>query len=196
MDAFDKLKTHLLLRVPLTDTEVAVVLDRFKEKKVRRKQYIIQPEFVARTRNYVVDGLLRAFVIDNQGADQTIQVAGPDWWISDYGSYVNQTPATMFVEALTNGTVLQIEYEDEKWLKAANHKFETLFRIMAERSASYQQRRVISSLTQTAEERYNDFVARYPTLAEELPQYVLASFLGMTTGFLSKIRNKKVKKLH
>lgn len=196
MDAFDKLKTHLLLRVPLTDTEVAVVLDRFKEKKVRRKQYIIQPEFVARTRNYVVDGLLRAFVIDNQGADQTIQVAGPDWWISDYGSYVNQTPATMFVEALTNGTVLQIEYEDEKWLKTANHKFETLFRIMAERSASYQQRRVISSLTQTAEERYNDFVARYPTLAEELPQYVLASFLGMTTGFLSKIRNKKVKKLH
>ena len=196
MDAFDMLKTHLLLRVPLTDAEVAEVLGRFKEKKVRRKQYIIQPEYVARTRNYVADGMLRAFVIDNQGIDQTIQVAGPDWWISDYGSYVHQAPATMFVEALENGTILQIEYEDEKELKAANHKYETLFRIMAERSAAYQQRRVVASLTQTAEERYNDFVARYPALAQELPQYVLASFLGMTTGFLSKIRNKKVKKLH
>lgn len=196
MDAFDKLKTHLLLRVPFTDAEAAEILGRFKEKKVRRKQYIIQPEYIPRTRNYVVVGLFRAFIIDNQGVDQTIQVAGPDWWISDYASYVNQVPATMFVEALENSTILQIEYEDEKQLKAANHKFETLFRIMAERSASYQQRRVVASLTQTAEERYNDFVARYPTLAQELPQYVLASFLGMTTGFLSKIRNKKVKKLH
>ena len=196
MDAFDKLKTNLLLRLPLTDAEVAEVLAAFREKKVRRKQYIIQPEYIARTRNYVVSGLLRAFVIDQQGIDQTIQVAGEDWWISDYGSYVNQTPAIMFVEALESSTVLQIEYEDEKRLKAANHRYETIFRIMAERSAAFQQRRVIASLTQTAEERYNDFVTRYPTLAQQLPQYVLASYLGMTTGFLSRIRNGKVKKLH
>jgi CRP-like cAMP-binding protein len=75
-----------------------------------------------------------------------------------------------------------------------DHKFETFFRMMAERSTAYMQRRIISSLTQTAEERYRLFVEKYPLMAERLPQYVIASFLGMTTEFLSRIRNQKVKR--
>jgi hypothetical protein len=194
MSPFQKLKEHLLLKIPLTDGESEELLSCFKEKKIKRKQYIIQPEFVAKSRNYVVQGSLRAFVIDKNGIDHTIQFAVEDWWISDYNSYVNQTPATMFVEALEDSTILQIEYAAEKRLKAANHKYETLFRIMAERSASFQQRRIISSLTQSAGERYNEFVDKYPDIVLRLPQFALASYLGMTTGFLSRIRNDKLKK--
>jgi CRP-like cAMP-binding protein len=196
MNTFQQLKDHLLLKVPLTEEEVEEMLSCFNEKKIKRKQYIIQPEFVAKYRNYVVQGSLRAFVIDKNGVDHTIQFAVPDWWISDYNSYVNQKPATMFVEALEDSTILQIEYECEKRLKAANHKYETLFRIMAERSASFHQRRIISSLTQSAEERYNEFADKYPEIILRIPQYALASYLGMTTGFLSKIRNDKLKKMN
>ena len=194
MNAFQQLKDHFLLKVSLTEEEASGLLSCFKEKKIKRKQYIIQPEYIAKSRNYVVQGSFRAFVIDKNGVDHTIQFAVEDWWISDYNSYVNQIPATMFVEALEDSTILQIEYENEKRLKASNHKYETLFRIMAERSASFHQRRIISSLTESAEERYNEFVDKYPDVVLRLPQYALASYLGMTTGFLSKIRNDKLKK--
>jgi hypothetical protein len=90
---------------------------------------------------------------------------------------------------------LQISHEEERRLKAMNAAFETFFRILAERSTASLQRRIIMNLTRTAEERYNYFVEKYPLMAERLPQYVIASFLGMTTEFLSKIRNQKVRRI-
>jgi CRP-like cAMP-binding protein len=101
----------------------------------------------------------------------------------------------MFIVALEDSEVLQIDFKSEQELKKSNHKFETFFRSAAERTAAFHQRRIISALTRTAEERYNDFVATYPSVVQRLPQYVLASYLGMTTEFLSKIRNQKLKKL-
>jgi CRP-like cAMP-binding protein len=185
---------HLQKRVPFNKQELDEFLSYFKEKKVKKRQFIIQPEFVARHRSYVLEGTFRAYVIDDGGEEHTIQFAIEDWWISDYNSYVYQTPATMFVVALEDSVILQIDYDSEQKLKAAHHGYETFFRIMAERSAAYQQRRVISNLTRTAEERYNDFAERYPLIVQRVPQYALASYLGMTTEFLSRIRNKKMKK--
>ncbi|HEU4554775.1 MAG TPA: Crp/Fnr family transcriptional regulator [Chitinophaga sp.] len=191
-DPYDVLKQHLQSRVPLTDDECTTLLSVFRLKKVKRRQFIIQPEYVAKYRSYVVKGALRAYVVNEEGEDHTIQFAVEDWWISDYNSYIYQQPATMFVTAIEDSTILQIDFESESRMKAASHKFETLFRIMAERAAAFQQRRIISSLTQSAKERYNEFAARYPNVVNRLPQYALASYLGMTTAFLSKIRNNKV----
>jgi len=188
------LKLHFEKKVELTKAESDELLSAFKEKSIRKKQYIIQPEFIPRHRNYVAKGTLRAYVIDTKGADQTIQFAIEDWWITDYNSYVNQIPATMFVEAMEDSIVLQIDYESELALKTSSHKFETIFRMMAERTASFLQRRIMSSLTQSAEERYYDFLEKYPLVVQRLPQYALASYLGMTTEFLSKIRNNRLKK--
>ncbi len=185
---------HLQKRVPFSKQELEELLSYFREKKIKKRQFIIQPEFVARHRSYVLEGAFRAYVIDDGGEEHTIQFAIEDWWISDYNSYVYQTPATMFVVALEDSVILQIDYDSEQKLKAAHHRYETFFRIMAERSAAYQQRRVISNLTRTAEERYNDFAERYPLIVQRVPQYALASYLGMTTEFLSRIRNKKMKK--
>jgi CRP-like cAMP-binding protein len=193
MDEFQPLIEHIQQRVPVTPEELSQMIAPFKVKKLKKKQFVIQPEFVPRWRNYVVKGSLRAYVIDNNGEDHTIQFAIEDWWISDFSSYVYQQPATMFVVAMEDSIILQLEYKDEQALKAANHKFETFFRIMAERGAAYHQRRIISNLTQTAEERYNNFLKTYPLIVQRVPQYALASYLNMTTEFLSRIRNRKVK---
>jgi len=100
----------------------------------------------------------------------------------------------MFVIALEDSIVLQIDYESEQKLKASNHKFETFFRIMAERSFAGIQKRLISNLTKTAEERFTEFEQNYPKIANRVPQYALASFLGMTTQYMSKLRNTRVHK--
>ncbi|HWB90932.1 MAG TPA: Crp/Fnr family transcriptional regulator [Puia sp.] len=193
-DSYEKILTYIGKFVQLTDDEKNAFSACFKEVKVVKRQFIVQPHFTAKSRFFVVKGALRAYVVGDEGQDHTIQLAIDEWWISDYNSYIFQQPANMFVVALEDCVLLQINFEDEKMLKASNHKFETFFRILAERSTASMQRRIITNLTMSAEERYDSFVKKYPLMVERIPQYAIASFLGMTTEFLSKIRNKKIKR--
>ncbi len=194
MTEFKPLLTHINKKIALTPEEENIFLNSFKLTKVKKRQFIVQPDFVAKHRHYVLEGAFRAYVVADEGQDHTVQFAVEDWWISDYNSYIYQQPATMFVVALEDSLILKIDYEAEQALKNSNPKFETFFRIMAESTVAAMQRRLISNLTQSAEERYDTFLSKYPKIANRVPQYALASFLGMTTEFLSKIRNKKTTK--
>lgn len=180
--------------VSLTDEEAEQAIAAFKEVKVKKRQFIVQPNFVAKYRNYVLNGAFRAYVVDDNGQDHTIAFAIDDWWITDYNAYILQQPATMFVVALEDSLILQIDHQREQELKNSNHKFETFFRIRAERTAAFMQQRIISNLTQTAEERFENYIQKYPLIVQRVPQYALASYLGMTTEFLSRIRNKRTPK--
>jgi CRP-like cAMP-binding protein len=191
MKEFEALKEHIIKRTSFTDEEMDEFLTSFKLLKVKKRQFIVQPEFVARHRFFVVQGSFRAYVIGDEGQEHTIQFAIDDWWISDYNSYVFQQPASMFIMALEDSIILQIDFEKEKTLKMKRHVYETFFRILAEGTAAHMARRVIINLTKTAEQRYELFLERYPDIVRKVPQYALASFLGMTTEYLSKLRNKR-----
>jgi CRP-like cAMP-binding protein len=190
----NKIVEYIEKFVRLTDEESQLFSSCFKEVKIKKRQFIVQPNFVAKHRHYVLKGAFRAYVVADEGQDHTITFAIDDWWITDYNSYIFQQPATMFVVALEDSTILQIDFYKEQELKKSNHKFETFFRIIAERGLASQQKRIVSNLTHTAEERYENFVAKYPLIVQRVPQYALASYLGMTTEFLSRIRNKRTKK--
>nr|WP_205514201.1 Crp/Fnr family transcriptional regulator [Longitalea arenae] len=179
--------------VNLDNEELATFSAAFKEIRAQKRQFLIQPNFVARHRFFVLKGALRAYVVDEEGQDRTIQLAIEQWWISDYNSYMFQQPASMFVMAVEDSTLLQISFEDEQRLKSSNYKYETFFRIIAERAAAFMQRRVITNLTKSAEQRYDLFLEKYPAMVNRFPQYVIASYLGMTTEFLSRIRNQKLR---
>lgn len=194
MEEYQSLIHHIQNRISLSEEEMHQFVSEFKITKIKKRQFIIQPDFVAKYRSYVVEGALRAYVVSDQGQEHTISFAIEDWWISDYNSYIYQQPATMFVVALEDAILLQIDFETETKLKNANPKFETFFRITAERTAAFFQRRIIMNLTSTAEERYDTFIENFPLIVKRVPQYALASYLGMSTEFLSKIRNNKLKK--
>ena len=190
----NKIAAYIDKFVKLTEEEKELFSSCFKEVKIKKRQFIVQPNFIAKHRQYVLKGAFRAYVVADEGQEHTITFAIDDWWITDYNSYIFQQPATMFVVALEDSIILQLDYEKEQELKLQNHKFETFFRIVAERGLASQQRRIISNLTQTAEERYENFLNKYPQIVQRVPQYALASYLGMTTEFLSRIRNKRVSK--
>lgn len=194
MTSQNKIVEYINKSVNLTDEEAEIFSSAFREVKIKKRQFIVQPNFIVKNRNYVVDGAFRAYVVDENGQDSTIAFAIEDWWITDYNSYILQKPATMFVVALEDSIILEITYEKEQVLKQQNHKFETFFRIRAERTAAFMQQRIISNLTLSAEERYENFISKYPQIVQRVPQYALASYLGMTTEFLSRIRNKKATK--
>lgn len=181
-------------KIEISESEIEPLSKAFVEKKLRKKQLIVQPDFTTHHRYFVTQGALRSFIIDNSGQEVTVALAIEDWWITDYNSYIFQQPATLFVEALMPSTVLQLSYDSQQKLMASNTKFESFFRIIAENGLAAQQRRLIVNLTQSAEERYDSFFKRYPQFINLIPQYIIASYLGMSTEFLSKIRNKKVKK--
>ncbi len=180
--------------VQLLPEEVEVFCNSFKETKIKKRQFIVQPEFTVKYRNYIVDAAFRSYVVGDNGEDHAITFAINDWWITDYNSYIFQQPATMFVVALEDSLIMQLDFKTEQELKQMNPKFETFFRMIAERSVAFYQRKLITNLTKTAEERYHEFEERYPSIVQRVPQYALASFLGMTTEYLSKLRNKRMSK--
>ena len=194
MDAYEALIANIQRFITLTDDERRYLSSILRTTTVRKKQYIVQPEFVCRYRSYVFSGSLRSYFVDHNGQEHTISLVIEDWWISDFYSYLYQTPATLFVESLEESTLLQLEYHAEEQLLERYPKFEKYFRILASRSVATLQKRMLSNLSMTAVERYEEFLTRYPAIAARVPQYALASFLGITTEFLSKIRSDKRKK--
>lgn len=194
MNDISAFKDHILKKVQLTDAQLAEFISFFTPVRIQKRQFVVQPTFVARHRNYVVKGAFRGYVVGDEGEDHTIQFAIDDWWISDYNSYIFQRPATMFVVAVEDSFVMQIEYEKEAQLKALDHRYETFFRITAERSTASMQRRLITNLTKTAEERFDEFEEKYAEIARRMPQYAVASYLGMTSEYLSKLRNRRLPK--
>jgi CRP-like cAMP-binding protein len=194
MDDFSSILSYVGKHIHLTDEEASYYISLLKIKKIRKKQFIVQPDFVCNHRTYIVKGALRSYLIDVNGQDHTVAFGIDDWWIADFNSYLFRQPATLFVEALEDSTLIQISYEDEQKLTATLPKFEKFYRELAESGYAYLQRRILADISLTATERYENFLNKYPLIAARVPQYTLASYLGISHELLSKIRNKRVKK--
>ncbi|MEM7109864.1 MAG: Crp/Fnr family transcriptional regulator, partial [Bacteroidota bacterium] len=158
--------------------------------RVKKRQFIVQPRFVCKHQTYVVSGALRSYFVTDNGEDHTIQFAINDWFISDFNSYISQTPASLYVEALENSLIQQIKYDDVESLCLSNPKFERYFRLVSQKAFAFSQRRILSNLNKSAEGRYLEFQSNYPDIVKKVPQYALASYLGMSAEFLSKIRKR------
>jgi CRP-like cAMP-binding protein len=193
MDEFKEIKRYVATYIQLTTEEEDYFISLLRITKVKKKQCIVQPDFTCKYRSYVLKGAMRAYLVDNKAQTHTIAFAIEDWWISDLNSYMNQEPATLFVEALEDSILIQIDHNSEQLLLEKIPKFERFFRILAQRSFAFLQKRMLSNLSKTAEERYDEFIQKYPSIVKRVPQYALASYLGFSTVFLSKIRNKKTK---
>jgi CRP-like cAMP-binding protein len=194
MNEFAPIIEYISRYVELTSDEINHLILFCKTKKVKKRQFIVQPGFICKHKSYVVKGAFRSYLVDNAGKEHTLAFAIEDWWISDYSSLIYQEPATLFVEALEDAVLIQIDYEDEQIFLKEIPKLEKFERIITQRSLAFQQKRLLSNYTKTAEERYDEFMGKYAAIANRVPQYALASYLGFSTEYLSKIRNRKSSK--
>lgn len=194
MDSQQAIIRNIERFVTLSAEEQHYFISILRPITVRKKQYIVQPEFVCRHKSYIVKGALRSYFVDANGQEHTIALCIEDWWISDFYSYLYQTPAILFVEALEESVLLQLEYHAEERLLEHYPVFEKYFRILSTRALAHVQKRMLSNLSLTAVERYDEYLAKHPAIAARVPQYALASYLGISTEFLSKIRSDKRKK--
>jgi len=191
MQDFSSLLNYIVKHITLTEEEKKIFVSVLVTKKVKRKQFIEQPGYVSRYRSYVVEGALRGFFIGTDEQEHTISLAVDDWMIGDPGSFLLQEPATLFVEAIEDSTLIQWSYESEQMLLEKIPYYSKMMMHRSQQIAVMLQRRMISHLSLTAEERYVEFAQKYPVLLQRIPLHIIASYLGMSREFLSKIRNHK-----
>ena len=176
--------------IQLTPEETTYFTSLLKERKFRRKQYLLQEGDVSRYENFVTKGCLRTYQIDQKGQEYIVQFAVEDWWIGDMYSFLTQRPSKYNIDALEDSTVLSIEKSamDELYTKVP--KFEKFFRHLLQNAFIALQERIASNISETGEERYNQFRSKYASLEERIPQRMIASFLGLTPESLSRIRRQ------
>ena len=178
--------------LPLTEEEVELISSKFQPRLYRKRQFILQEGDVCNVFNFVVSGCLRMYKIDESGSTHIIQFAIENWWISDMGSFYSMKPSEMCIEAVEDTTVLQIKHDDLLELYKKTTKLDRLFRILVEKSLIGMQQRLLQNLSSDARVRYETFLKQYSTLSNRIPNTYIASYLGITPEFLSKIRNERV----
>jgi CRP-like cAMP-binding protein len=182
----DYFENHL----PLNDEEKSAVKDCFKERRVRRRQFILQEGEVCKHSTFVVEGCFRMYMVDEKGKEHNLQFAIENWWIGDIGSFHSEKPSRLYIESIENSVILQCEKENQLKLFVNYPKFNRIFRVLAENAMVSLQNRILRNISSTAEERYLDFVERYPHFFNRISNVQIASYLGVTPEFLSSIRKK------
>lgn len=179
--------------LPLESDEIEAVKTAFIERKIKRRQFILQEGEVCKLNTFVVEGCFRMYFVDEKGKEHNIQFAVENWWIGDIGSFHSEEPSKLNIEAIENSVILQIKKQDQLDLFVNYPKFNQIFRVFTENALVAFQRRVLQNISSTAEERYLDFVNRYPNFFNRISNVQIASFLGVTPEFLSTIRKKIAK---
>lgn len=143
---------------------------------------------------YVNKGCIREYYIDSKGMEITLQFAVEDWWMSDITSFQDQTPSSMYIETLEDCELLVLSRNVKERLLLKVPKFERMFRLMIQRHLSVVQNRLFRTISYTAMEKYLEFISRYPSIPQRVPQHYIASYLGISPEFLSKLRTRHLKK--
>lgn len=179
---------HFESYIPLKETEKQLLEEIVGERQLKRKQAILQEGFPCKHYTFVVAGCLRMFAVDQKGSEHNILFAAEHDWIADISSFHSGKPSRLFIEAIEPSTVLQIEQQDLYSLYTNVPKFDRIFKVIVENKYVALQDRVLQSISSTAQERYLAFLEEYRDLALRLPNTHIASYLGITPEFLSKIR--------
>lgn len=186
----DLILKNLSRFIQLTEEEKAYFISVLKVKQLKKKQHLVQEGDITRYTYFVNEGCLRSYLIDPRGVEHNIQFAIEDWWTGDMNSFLTQTPARLNIEALEDSSLLCLEksIQDELFVKVP--KFERFFRNLLQGAFVSFQERLLSNLSETAEERYIKFRNKYPVMYTRIPQKHVASFLGITPESLSRVRKQ------
>jgi CRP-like cAMP-binding protein len=187
------MNTELILKnvckhIELLDKEKAFFLSVLEQKILKRKELFLEAGVVCKHSAFVLDGVVKSYTIDEEGKEHILSFATTDWWISDLYSLISQKPGMLNIEAIVDSELLIISRENQELLYQEVPKFERFFRILVENSLVASQQRLIDNMSSTAEDRYLRFIKKYPTIPACVPQHSIASYLGITPEFLSKIR--------
>jgi len=180
--------------ITLTPEEELLFLSKTETKQYKAKTIILNAGEVSKYSYFVNSGLLRSFNINDNIVEHVLSFACEGWWIGDMYSLLSQKPGNLFIEVLEEAEVVLLSKENQEQLYKEIPKLERFFRILTENSLIAHQERLMDNLSLSAEERFDKFCKRYPTLIQKVPQKQIASYIGVTPEFFSKMKARMLKK--
>ncbi len=174
--------------IKLTDTEKEKALLYFQSENVLPKTILLHQGEICNESYFVENGVLRSFSEDNNLTQHTLTFACKGWWISDMYSMFSQKPSQIIIDVLKESEIKILTRQNREKLLEEMPIFEKYFRILTENSLVANQQRIINKMMLSAEERYQKFIEKYGKLAYEIPQKHIASYIGVTPEFFSKMK--------
>lgn len=194
MDQYDLLIDHFKKDVKLSSQEEKLITDCFSLREFKKNDVILSAGDISSQMRFIVEGCLKSYYLNEDGKEHIVHFGIEDWWINDLYSYFTGTPSTQYIQAIENGKFLQAPKEKLDELFDRSHAIERFFRLKFQNAYVAFIDRTINSLSKTAEVRYSEFCEKYPEIEQRIPQYALASYLGITPEFLSVLRKRRLKK--
>lgn len=189
------LQKHIKKHTQISDENLEKFSNAFTLQKVVKKEFLLKEGEICQFEGFVTGGCFKVFHSDQDGTEHTLYFAIEDWWVADVDSFTNSKPSQLNIQALENSEVLLISKQNKEKLYQEIPEIEKLFRIMSQKNLVALQRRMIDNLSKTADQRYLDFLAKYPKITQRLTNIQIAAYLGVSPEFVSKIRRKITKKL-
>jgi CRP-like cAMP-binding protein len=185
---------NISLHIELSDKDKELILSKIETRQYKAKSVLLNAGEICKHSYFVNSGILRSFNINDNIVEHVLQFACEGWWIGDMYSLLSQKSGNLFIEVNEDAEVAMLSKENQEILYQEIPKLERFFRILTENSLVAHQERLMDNLSLSAEERFERFCTKYPTLIQKVPQKQIASYIGVTPEFFSKMKAKMLKK--
>jgi len=189
---YPQILAHIKRYVQLTEHEEQLLCDSMEVIKLKKKQYLLEPGKHCKGNYFVLKGCLRLYIVNNKLNEQILQFGLENWWIADQDSLLNKQTSACYIQAIEESELLLLTEHNKQLLFEKIPKLETYFLTMMQKSFVASQRRIGYIFNMNDEERYRHFAKLFPEFLQRVPQYMLASYLGFTPQFMSRLRAKKI----
>ncbi|QED39087.1 Crp/Fnr family transcriptional regulator [Antarcticibacterium arcticum] len=187
---FEFLEKKLKENIHISREEFEFAKTMFIPKKLRKKRFLLQDGDPCIYTTFVEKGLLRSFRVDDKGNEHILQFGMQGWWVADLYSFLTGEPSEYNIEALEDSELLLITKSSWDQLLNEVPAFERYFRVLIQNNLIATQRRLMGTMTTTAEERYNSLIRDFPDITQRVPQHMIASYIGVTRETLSRLRSQ------
>ncbi len=190
----DLILQNIAMHVSLTDVEQQQFLALTETRRYKSKSILLHAGEICNETYFVNSGILRSFTINDNIVEHVLNFACSGWWMSDMYSLISQKPANLFIDVVEDAEVVVISKKNQELLYQKIPKLERFFRILVENALVAHQQRIMDNLSLTAEARFDKFCKKYPSLVKSVPQKHIASFIGVTPEFFSKMKAGMLRK--
>lgn len=187
----DQLIAHIRQFIELDDAAAQLISERLPIIKLKKKDFVLTPGKLCKANYFVLKGCMRLYFINKKDTEQITQFAIENWWITDYDSIDSKKPSHFYIQAVENCELIALDEHTEAEIIKQVPAFEHYLRMMLQKAFTASQRRMRMLSDMTDEERYRNFTNRFPDFNQRIPQYMVASFLGVTPQFISRVRGRK-----
>jgi CRP-like cAMP-binding protein len=190
---YEEIDRFVAKYISLSEEELDFFHSLLRHRKVKKKNFLLQEGEVCDFEGFILKGCIRTYYLDKEGVETILLFAVEEWWVSDISSFSERKPSNLFIETIEDSELLTIDFNNKARLFEKIPAFERMFRLLVQRSLGVLQQRFYALVSQTAEERYLQFLDKYPLVAQRVPQHQIARYIGVSPEFLSKVRSTRLK---